>query len=132
MYTPLQNEFERSSKILGLFVSPISQMVAAKEENLQNSSEVRNLDFLDTHNNNSIFTHYLTAVYNDFRFDFQGYSMSHALRKWAALGFICHYFMLAVFLLNKLIRDGTFFSLPRWLHLRKSEEHDQSSSVSAR
>ena len=58
MYTPLKNEFERSSKILGLFVSPISQMVAAKEENLQNSSEVRNLDFLDTHNNNSIFTHY--------------------------------------------------------------------------
>ncbi|XP_065058224.1 protein-serine O-palmitoleoyltransferase porcupine-like [Rhopilema esculentum] len=62
----------------------------------------------------------------------KGYSMSHALRKWAALGFICHYFMLAVFLLNKLIKDGTFFSLPRWLHSRKSVAHDPSPPVSAR
>eukprot|EP00794_Sanderia_malayensis_P007254 gene7254-8062_t len=44
-----------------------------------------------------------------------GYSMYHALRKWANLGYVCHYVMFGVFVVNKMIRDGVLFESPHWL-----------------
>ena len=53
--------------------------------------------------------------------------MTHALRKWAALGYLCHYFMLAVFILNKLLKDGVLFRLPAWVRLRDAKTADPKS-----
>ena len=53
--------------------------------------------------------------------------MSHAVRKWAALGYICHYFMFGALLVNKLIKDGYLFSLPRFLRTAKTGEHEKTS-----
>ena len=53
--------------------------------------------------------------------------MSHALRKWAALGYICHYFMFGALLVNKLIKDGYLFSLPRWFRSVKGTDHEKTS-----
>ena len=53
--------------------------------------------------------------------------MSHALRKWAAVGYVCHYFMFGVLLVNKLVKDGYLFSLPRYFNFVKRTEHEKTS-----
>ena len=53
--------------------------------------------------------------------------MSHALRKWADLGYVCHYFMFGVFLVNKLIRDGLLFSRPGWARSERRGQHKHST-----
>ena len=53
--------------------------------------------------------------------------MAHALRKWAALGYLCHYFMLAVFILDKLLKDGMLFCMPAWIKPRQRKTEDLKS-----
>lgn len=71
---------------------------------------------------------YLGCLFdNDPDIQDKGYSMSHALRKWAALGYICHYFMFGALLVNKLIKDGYLFSLPRFFRSVKGTDHEKTS-----
>ena len=61
-------------------------------------------------------------------FSLQGYSMSHALRKWAALGYICHYFMFSMLLITQLIKNGTLFDASHWLSIVSQKQPKPNAS----